>query len=72
MSCVSTREKVWIRVADQGQGFKPEEVPDCTAPDRIEACNGRGIMLMRNFMSSVDYSDAGRVVTMEKLRSSSC
>lgn len=67
--CSSTCEKIWIRVTDQGQGFKPEEVPDCTDAQHIDAPNGRGIMLMRNFMSCVEYSQAGRVVTMEKLRS---
>ena len=66
--CISTTEKIWIQITDQGQGFDPECVPDCTAPEHIDAPNGRGIMLMRNFMACVEYSQSGRVVTMEKLR----
>ncbi len=66
--CRSTVEKIWIKVSDQGQGFNPEAVPDCTDPDRIDIPNGRGIMLMRNFMSRVDYNQKGNVVEMEKLR----
>jgi serine/threonine-protein kinase RsbW len=66
--CRSTPEKIWIKVSDQGQGFNPEAVPDCTDPDRIDCPNGRGIMLMRNFMSRVEYNKKGNVVEMEKHR----
>ena len=68
--CKSTREGVWIKVADQGPGFNPESVPDCTDPAHIDAPNGRGIMLMRNYMSRVEYNDVGNVVVMEKRRDS--
>jgi len=68
--CKSTREGVWIKVADQGPGFNPESVPDCTDPAHIDAPNGRGIMLMRNYMSRVEYNDVGNVVVMEKRRGS--
>ncbi|MGD9721113.1 MAG: ATP-binding protein [Pirellulales bacterium] len=66
--CKSTPEKVWFKVSDEGPGFNPKSVPDCTDSDHIDCPNGRGIMLMRNFMSSVEYSGRGNVVTMEKLR----
>lgn len=66
--CRSTSEKLHVEVSDQGCGFSPEAVPDCTDADRIEVPNGRGIMLMRSFMSLVEYNDAGNVVVMEKLR----
>ena len=66
--CRSTKEKVWIHVSDGGPGFDPEAVPDCTDSEHIEIPNGRGIMLMRNFMSHVEYNDCGNAVTMEKLR----
>jgi serine/threonine-protein kinase RsbW len=45
-------------------------VPDCTDPAHIDAPNGRGIMLMRNYMSRVEYNDVGNVVVMEKRRDS--
>ena len=66
--CKSTAQGVWIQVADQGQGFNPGAVPDCTDPAHIDAPNGRGIMLMRNYMSRVEYNAAGNVVVMEKRR----
>ena len=61
-------EKIWIKVSDQGQGFNPEAVPDCTDPEHHRVPNGRGIMLMRNFMSRVEYNEKGNVVEMEKVR----
>lgn len=67
--CKSTPERVWIEISDEGLGFDPETVPDCTDPQHIDVPNGRGIMLMRNFMSRVEYNDRGNAVTMEKLRS---
>ena len=39
------------KIADQGPGFNPELVPDCTDDEHIDAPNGRGIMLMRNYIA---------------------
>jgi serine/threonine-protein kinase RsbW len=69
--CKSTEDKIWIEISDEGPGFNPELVPDCTDAAHIDAPNGRGIMLMRNFMSRVDYNQTGNTVVMEKLRNTS-
>jgi serine/threonine-protein kinase RsbW len=69
--CKSTEDKIRIEISDEGPGFNPELVPDCTDAAHIDAPNGRGIMLMRNFMSRVDYNQTGNTVVMEKLRSKS-
>ncbi len=66
--CQSSSEKIWIKISDEGPGFDPESVPDCTDAEHIDVPHGRGIMLMRNFMSRVEYNDQGNVVTMEKVR----
>ena len=55
-----------IEIADEGDGFDPGSVPDPTDPENLEADSGRGIMLMRNFMSRVDFSQTGNRVIMEK------
>jgi serine/threonine-protein kinase RsbW len=68
VECRSTPDKIWIKVSDQGQGFDPAVVPDCTDDEHIDSPNGRGIMLMRNFMTRVEYNTKGNVVEMEKLR----
>ena len=61
-------ERLYVRIRDEGPGFKMEEVPDCTEDENLEKASGRGIMLMRNFMSFVEYNDVGNMVTMEKNR----
>ncbi len=68
VSCKSNADGIWIRVADEGPGFNPDAVPDCTDPDHIDIPSGRGIMLMRNYMSRVEYLERGNVVVMEKQR----
>jgi serine/threonine-protein kinase RsbW len=60
---------VRVSIADEGAGFTPSDVPDPTDDDNLELPSGRGIMLMRNFMSNIEYNDRGNHVTMEKRRS---
>lgn len=62
-------DRVWIRVMDEGEGFALDEVPDCTAEENLDRPSGRGIMLMRSFMTHVEYSESGNCVVMEKRRS---
>lgn len=62
------KDRVLIEIIDEGEGFDPEEVPDPTDDDHIETPSGRGIMLMRSFMSRVEYNEAGNHVVMEKIR----
>jgi serine/threonine-protein kinase RsbW len=57
-----------VEVEDEGPGFHPEEVPDPFAPENLERASGRGLLLMRNYMTWVRYNDAGNCVTMCRLR----
>jgi serine/threonine-protein kinase RsbW len=57
-----------IEVTDEGQGFNPADVPDPTDEENLEVPTGRGLMLMRNFMTSLSYNIAGNQVIMEKRR----
>ncbi|HAY83310.1 MAG TPA: ATP-binding protein [Planctomycetaceae bacterium] len=58
----------FIEIRDEGDGFNPGDVPDPTADENLESPSGRGLMLMRSFMSRVDFNDAGNCVVMEKQR----
>jgi serine/threonine-protein kinase RsbW len=69
ITCQVARDKVRIEIEDQGQGFQPEEVPDPTADENLERPCGRGIMLMRAFMSSIAFNESGNCVILEKHRS---
>ena len=61
-------EAVRIHVTDQGPGFEPAEVPDPTLDEFLERPHGRGIMLMRAYMTQVDFENEGRTVTLIKTR----
>jgi serine/threonine-protein kinase RsbW len=61
-------ERVWIEIEDEGAGFSLDEVPDPTKPAQWEATSGRGIFLMRAYMTSVEYFAAGAGVRMERCR----
>lgn len=63
-----TRERFEIRITDQGAGFNPEDVPDPTAIENIERPCGRGLLLMRGFMTEVEYHGKGNSVSMAKVR----
>lgn len=68
VACRVARHKVWIEITDQGAGFDPDALPDPTAPENLECPNGRGVLLMRNFMSRVEYNPTGNRVVMEKTK----
>src|SRR5690242_14320001 len=56
-----------VRIADEGVGFDPADVPDPTAVENLERPCGRGLMLMRHYMSEVAYSERGNTVSMSKV-----
>jgi serine/threonine-protein kinase RsbW len=57
--CVIDGEHVRLEVTDEGEGFDPGSVPDPTAEENIEIPSGRGIMLMRAYMTTVEYVPPG-------------
>jgi serine/threonine-protein kinase RsbW len=72
--CVSIRYSVGqrgvlIEVEDQGRGFDPDRVPDPLDPQNLERPCGRGLFLMRSYMTSVRFSRRGSRVTLYKRRS---
>ena len=63
-----TPDRFDVRITDEGPGFDPADVPDPTLPENIERFCGRGLLLIRNFMSAVEYQGKGNVVVMSKVR----
>jgi serine/threonine-protein kinase RsbW len=55
------------RVSDEGPGFDPSDVPDPTAVENLERSCGRGLMLMRHYMSEVVFNAAGNCVAMSRV-----
>ncbi len=63
-----SKERIYIQVRDQGEGFNPEDVPDPLQIENILKGSGRGIFLMQSYFDSVKYTKGGREVTMIKTR----
>jgi serine/threonine-protein kinase RsbW len=55
---------VLIAVRDQGPGFDPADVPDPRSAERMQLTHGRGLLLMRELMDSLDYRHGGREVIL--------
>ena len=53
-SVVRNATRFTIRVADQGEGFDFENLPDPLAPENLLRTSGRGIFLIRSFMDEFD------------------
>jgi len=56
-----------IRITDEGEGFDPNDVPDPTAVENQDRPCGRGLLLMRHYMSQVVFNDRGNSVWMTKV-----
>ena len=68
VECKVSPERFWLRVTDEGPGFKPQAVPDCTADENLDCQGGRGLALIQAYMTYVQYNECGNSVTMEKTR----
>ena len=69
VECEISTAVVRISISDEGAGFDPASVPDCTVEERLEAPSGRGVMLMKSFMTSIEYNATGNAVVLLKRRS---
>jgi len=68
VECKASPERFWLRVTDEGKGFKLLAVPDCTADENLDCPGGRGLALIQAYMTYVQYNECGNSVTMEKTR----
>ena len=57
-------EQVEVVVRDRGPGFDPGGVPDPTLEGNIEIPSGRGLLLMRAYMTLVAFTPPGNEVRM--------
>jgi serine/threonine-protein kinase RsbW len=69
-------EGLTVRVADEGEGFDFEHVPDPLAPENLLRSSGRGIFLIRSFMDELEIRrlkprGTELVLTKYKVKSSS-
>jgi serine/threonine-protein kinase RsbW len=68
INCCVDGDVARIEIEDEGPGFSPGEVPDPTNDENLEKPGGRGIMLMRAFMTEVNFVGNGNKVQLVKSR----
>ncbi len=61
-----SHRKVTFVIRDQGLGFDPRSIPASGDPEAIERAEGRGLVLIKNFMDEVEFDHNGRQITMTK------
>ena len=69
-SVAHSGERFTIRIADEGEGFDFESLPDPLAPENLMRTSGRGIFLIRSFMDEFAMrhrQPMGTEVTLVKL-----
>jgi len=62
-------EKVEIRMTDEGAGFDPDRIPDPRVGKNLYRPEGRGLLLIRSYMHTVEYSERGNSLQMVRNRS---
>jgi len=53
-----------VRITDQGDGFDPTAVVDPTLDENLECPTGRGLLLMRAYMTRVEFEPPGNTVRL--------
>jgi CheY-like chemotaxis protein/anti-sigma regulatory factor (Ser/Thr protein kinase) len=66
--CSLTPHEAKFVIRDDGNGFDPAKLPDPTDPENLARPFGRGVMLMRAFMDSVEYNAKGNEVILQRKR----
>jgi len=69
VSVASSPEKFTVQIADEGDGFSFDSVPDPLAPENLMRTSGRGIFLIRSFMDDFQMrhlESGGTEVTLVK------
>ncbi len=68
-SVAHNAERFTVRIADEGEGFDFEHLPDPLAPENLMRTSGRGIFLIRSFMDEFQMrhlEPGGTEVTLVK------
>lgn len=68
VACRLSGDDFWLRVEDEGEGFCPDDVADCTEEENLEAFGGRGMALIEAYMESVEFNKKGNQITLRTRR----
>jgi len=62
------QEKIEICMTDEGPGFDPGRIPDPRVGENLYRPEGRGLLLIRSYMHSVEYSERGNSLRMVRCK----
>ncbi|MBD1393544.1 ATP-binding protein [Mucilaginibacter glaciei] len=60
---VESRRIVWT-ITDEGPGFDYNNLPDPTAPDRLEELTGRGVFILKHLADQCIFNTSGNEVEL--------
>jgi len=66
--CKLSRDKIYVRIEDEGTGFDPNAVADPREPENQQSPSGRGVLLIKHFATNVKWNEHGNVIEFEKER----
>lgn len=67
--CSVSDNRISVSIRDEGEGFREDRIPDPRLRKRLTNPTGRGVLLIRNFMSCVSFNETGNEIYMDKYRS---
>lgn len=70
VSATISAERALLSVRDEGDGFDDAAAPNPLLAENLEAPTGRGLLLIRSFMTNVWRASGGAEILMEKTPSS--
>lgn len=61
-------DKVEVSMADLGDGFDPDSIPDPRVGKNLYKTEGRGLLLIRSYMDVVEFNERGNCVRMVRYK----
>jgi serine/threonine-protein kinase RsbW len=61
-------ERFDVVITDEGPGYDPQEIPDPLAAENLDRPSGRGLFLMRHYMSEIIVHPPGNRLSLSKFR----
>ena len=67
IDCEISEKRFFAKICDEGPGYDPDVIPDCCADENLEVPGGRGLALIRAYMTTVEHCEHGKCMVLEKL-----
>lgn len=61
-------ERFDVGITDEGNGYNADDIPDPLLSENLERASGRGLFLMKHYMTEVTVHPPGNRLTMCKVR----